>query len=110
MKLLLDCNLSPRLTELIADLFPGSAHVFDFGLGPDDLAIWEYAVANSFTIVSKDSDFYRLSVVHGAPPKVVWLRVGNAATADVAALLRRRVNTLDEFAVDADSALLILGQ
>jgi len=33
MKLLLDENLSPNLAQLLADLFPGSAHVGDCGLG-----------------------------------------------------------------------------
>jgi predicted nuclease of predicted toxin-antitoxin system len=32
MRLLLDQNLSPRLNELLADLFPGSMHVKDVGL------------------------------------------------------------------------------
>jgi len=29
---MLDQNLSPRLNELLADLFPGSIHVKDVGL------------------------------------------------------------------------------
>ena len=31
-------------------------------------------------LVTKDEDFHRLSVLKGARPKVVWLRVGNCAT------------------------------
>ncbi|MFL4994526.1 MAG: DUF5615 family PIN-like protein, partial [Microvirga sp.] len=45
-------------------------HVWERGLGPDDEAIWTFARGNDFAIVSKDSDFYGLSVVRGAPPKV----------------------------------------
>ena len=52
MKLLLDSNLAPRLAGLIEDLFPGSAHVSGFGLGPDDWAIWEFAAQRDFTILS----------------------------------------------------------
>jgi predicted nuclease of predicted toxin-antitoxin system len=90
MKLLFDANLSPRLVTLVADLFPESAHVWERALGPDDEAIWIFARDNGFTVVSKDSDFYGLSVVRGAPPKVAWLRVGNLDTAAIAAVLRTR--------------------
>ena len=58
MKLLFDENLSPRLVEALADIYPGSSHVHTCGLGSAaDEAIWEYAKDHSFTIVSKDSDF-----------------------------------------------------
>ena len=40
MKLLFDQNLSPRLVHLLADLYPGSTHVRDVGLGEaDDVTI-----------------------------------------------------------------------
>ena len=43
MKLLFDQNLSPRLTRLLADIYPESIHVRDVGLREaDDLVIWEY--------------------------------------------------------------------
>lgn len=34
-------------------------------------------------VVSKDSDFRQLAFLFGPPPKVMWLRVGNASTARV---------------------------
>lgn len=56
MKLLFDENLSPRLVGALANIYPGSAHVHECGLGSgDDAAIWQYAKDNGFTIVSKDS-------------------------------------------------------
>jgi predicted nuclease of predicted toxin-antitoxin system len=78
--------------------------------GPDDEAIWTFARGNDFAIVSKDSDFYGLSVVRGAPPKVVWLRVGNLDTAAIAAVLRTREKDLQDFAGDPNASLLILGR
>jgi predicted nuclease of predicted toxin-antitoxin system len=75
LKLLLDQNLAPRLVARLTDLFPGSEHVRDVGLAAaDDLAVWEYAKAGEFAIVSKDADFRQLSFLYGSPPKVVWLR------------------------------------
>ena len=72
MKLLYDENLSPALVAQLADLYRGSAHVDDLGLGrADDRQVWKHAKDNGFCIVSKDSDYYDLSVLHGHPPKVI---------------------------------------
>ena len=37
--------------------------------------------------MSHGSDFYELSQLYGSPPKVLWLRAGNLATASTAKLL-----------------------
>lgn len=109
MKLLFDENLSPKLVGLMESEFPMSAHVYDLGFrGAADQRIWDHARENGFTIVSKDDDFRQRSFVHGAPPKVVWLRVGNAGTAAIAALLREQAARLSEFEGEDESALLIV--
>jgi predicted nuclease of predicted toxin-antitoxin system len=109
VKLLFDANLSPRLTALLRDVFPGSAHVFDVGnLAADDLAIWGYARDNGFTIVSKDSDFHRMSFVLGSPPQVIWLRIGNCATAVVERVLRIRLPDIELFEKTKDAAFLVV--
>ena len=62
MKLLLDENLSDQIIRRIVDLYPNSEHVKTLGLtNTDDELIWEYAKANGFVIVSKDSDFHQRS-------------------------------------------------
>jgi predicted nuclease of predicted toxin-antitoxin system len=89
VKLLLDENLSPRLAEALAEIYPGSSHVHQCGLGTaDDATIWDYAKLNGFIIVSKESDFEERSVVLGSRPKVIWLRTSNCASAAVANLPR----------------------
>jgi len=109
VKLLFDENLSPRLNELLRDEYPDSAHVRDVGLtGSPDARIWDHARDNGFTIVSKDDDFRQRSFLEGAPPKVVWLQVGNAGTATIAGLLRREAIRLRQFESEAESALLIV--
>ena len=58
MKLLFDHNLSPKLVNLLADLFPGSSHVQSIGLDcADDDQVWEQARLNGFAIVTKDADY-----------------------------------------------------
>jgi predicted nuclease of predicted toxin-antitoxin system len=110
VKLLFDENLSPRLPELLSDIYPHSAHVHDCGLGSaDDTALWEYAKANSFTIVSKDSDFEERSVLLGSPPKIIWVRATNCTTKEAEALLRSAHQTVSRFIQVDEETCLILG-
>jgi predicted nuclease of predicted toxin-antitoxin system len=58
MKLLFDENLSFKLCERLDSLFPGSSQARLVGLAEaNDRAIWDYAGANGFTLVSLDADF-----------------------------------------------------
>lgn len=109
MKLLFDANLSRHLVQHIDDLFPGSAHVSILGADPEDIEIWNHAGANGFVVVTKDSDFYRMSVAWGPPPKVIWLRLGNAGSRVVVKTLRDNADDLRAFEADAEAALVSLG-
>jgi predicted nuclease of predicted toxin-antitoxin system len=60
-------------------------------------------------VVSKDEDFHRLGVLRGAPPKFVWIRVGNCTTQDIARLLRRRRDDIVRFDEQDDTTILELG-
>jgi predicted nuclease of predicted toxin-antitoxin system len=109
VKLLLDQNLSPQLVFRLADVFPNSIHVREVGLeAADDQIVWEYAKSNDLTIVSKDGDMHQRSFLLGAPPKVVWVRLGNCSTTDIENLLRRHVDTLRTFVSDAFASFLSL--
>lgn len=110
MKLLLDENLSPRLPRVLADLYPDSTHVHECGLGSaDDAAIWQYAKANGFTIVSKDSDFQDRSVLDGHPPKVIWLRAANCSTGEIESLMRTAAEVVRQFVEEDQESCLVLG-
>lgn len=64
VKLLSDENLSDRIIHRIIALYPNSEHVKALRLvNTDDAMIWEYAKANNFVIVSKDSDFHQRSLL-----------------------------------------------
>ena len=63
---------------------------------------------HGFVPVSKDNDFRQLSFLRGAPPKVVWLRIGNAPTQAVVDLLGSREADVQSLARDADTALLVI--
>jgi predicted nuclease of predicted toxin-antitoxin system len=110
MKLLFDHNLSYKLIARLADLFPDAEHVRNANLHEaDDRTVWEYARANGFAIVSKDEDFHQLSFLYGAPPKVVWVRLGNCTTTDIEQALRRHHADLSNFDANEEGAFLIVG-
>jgi len=73
-----------------------------------DDEVWEHARAHGYTIVSKDNDFRQLSFLHGAPPKVIWLSVGNAGTDAIAELLDRHRADLARLDASADESLLVI--
>ena len=109
MRLLLDQNLSPRLKELLADLYRGCVHVRDVGLqSADDEVVWSYAGQHGLTIVSKDSDFRQRSFLFGHPPKVIWIRRGNCSTTEIAAILRTHHHDLLTFERDEEGSFLTL--
>jgi predicted nuclease of predicted toxin-antitoxin system len=111
VKLLFDENVSHRLVAGLARTYPGSAHVRDIGLlGASDDAVWDHAREFDFVIVSKDNDFRQRSFVQGAPPKVVWLEVGNSGTNMIAELLRDSEAQIAAFERDEEASLLVLNR
>jgi predicted nuclease of predicted toxin-antitoxin system len=73
----------------------------------DDRALWRFASANSYTLVSLDSDFAEMAALLGTPPKVIWLRQGNQPTAATEALLREHAEAINAFESDAAACLEI---
>jgi predicted nuclease of predicted toxin-antitoxin system len=109
VRLLLDQNLSRRPVDRLAEQFPRSAHVRAFQLAAaDDLAVWDHAKLHGFAIVSKDADFRQRSFLLGHPPKVVWVRLGNASTEEVLQLLLASRAQIEQFGADRDAAFLVL--
>jgi predicted nuclease of predicted toxin-antitoxin system len=109
MKLLFDENLPPKLPGLLTALFPGSVHVRECDLlGHSDEDMWEYARANDFTLVSKDSDFHQRSLLFGQPPKLVWLRIGNCASQQLPHLITAYEQDIHAFNTEPFEAVLVL--
>lgn len=72
---LLDAQLPPALSRWLTEKRYTSVHVADVGLlAASDSDIREYAVSNSYAIVTKDEDFANRSNRSPDPPVIVWLR------------------------------------
>jgi predicted nuclease of predicted toxin-antitoxin system len=107
MKLLFDHHLSRKLVMRLADLYPDASHVAFHKLdAADDIDIWHFARQHGFTIVTKDSDFNDVSTLRGAPPKIIWLRIGNSTTAQVEQVLRAHAMNIRAFVDNPDETIL----
>ena len=90
-------NLSRKLVTSLADIFPNASHVQLQGLAEKtDTEIWDFAKLNNFCIVTQDADFTERSRLYSSPPKVVWLRCGNAPTNQVETLIRYGQEAIQE--------------
>ena len=107
VRLLFDEQLSEDLSHLLHDIFPDSLHIRQIGAsGATDATVWQLAVDHGCLLVTKDEDFHRLSILLGSPPKVVWVRLGNCGTEDVAQLLRERRADIQRFAEQDEATFL----
>jgi predicted nuclease of predicted toxin-antitoxin system len=72
-------------------------HVCDCGLErSSDQEIWNYAKAQSCIIVSKDEDFFHMSVTDPNGPPLVWVRLGNCRNPALFAAFDGVLNELQE--------------
>lgn len=110
MRLLFDEQLAEDLCDLLRDAFPESQHVRlpDCG-GVSDERVLQLAIEHKCVLVTKDEDFHRLSVLRGGSPKVVWIRLGNCATADIASLLLEHRGDIQRFVDPEEATFLELG-
>jgi len=109
MKLLFDNNLSPRLPQRLADVFPGAMHVAELGFErAGDVEVLEYASTSDCIIVTKDSDFNDLLLLQGLSARVVWIRIGNCTTAQIETVLRSNQTRIAELAARESGGLLSL--
>ena len=109
MKLLLDHNISHKLCAKLSDLYPESSHTrflrFERAADPE---IWFHARTHGFIVVTKDKDIAEFAVLKGAPPKVLWLRMGNCSTQAVEATLRANFEKISALAQHAERIVLEL--
>ena len=71
-----------------------------------DEHILNFAKEHSFTIITKDSDFNELALLHGFPPQVIWIRIGNCKISDIAQSIRNSAVMLTDFHRRHESGIL----
>lgn len=109
MKLLLDQNLSRKLVPVLQDVYPGSSHVFLLGLHKaTDSDIWYYARHHGFLLATRNKDMIDLCVFRGAPPKTLWIRLGNCSTTLVREVFDVNRERIAQFIGDENRVVLSL--
>jgi len=106
--LLFDQMLPMRLCTSLNDVLGHITHVRQVGLSEaGDTEVFAYAQQHNLTIVTKDSDFQSLLALNGSPPRVIWIRIGNATTDALEGFLRHNATAITEFH-STDAACLII--
>ncbi|MDR3020335.1 MAG: DUF5615 family PIN-like protein [Treponema sp.] len=79
MKLLLDANISWRLSPFLAEHFCECIHVnkTELTIPAKDTDIWKFAKEHGYTILTQDTDFLNFLETKGYPPKVILIKTGN---------------------------------
>jgi len=86
-RLLIDENLPFTLVRLLdADCL----HASEIAPQASDSLLWKTARQNNWVVLTRDTDFFDRLLVHGAPPKVVWVRLGNIRKNALIELLTKR--------------------
>ncbi len=108
MKLLFDANISYRIVKKLQFAFPDCLHVSRTGLShpAKDPDIWKLARQNNYVVVTYDEDFYDFLSLYGAPPKIIWLRFGNAPTDIVVQKLLFNQINIERLIADSETELL----
>lgn len=107
MKLLLDQNISYKLTKLLQDYYADIAQVGRLGMAQtEDAMIWQYARVNDYMIVTFDSYFQERNLISGNPLKVIWLKIENTHTENIARLLIENQSKIQDFYTDDSYACI----
>jgi len=109
VKVLINSNPPIGLSAALCPDFSGTIHLRELGFQhAPDILVWDYAAEHGFAIMSKDADFYQLSLVKGHPPKVIWLQIGNEKRRQTVARVQEWVGRISSFLIDEQASLLIL--
>ena len=91
MKFIVDNQLPPALVDWLVGKGHQADHVFPLGMSQaDDAQIWRWAISEAAIVVTKDADFAQRRLSGAEGPRVLWFRIGNAATAVLLAWLEVR--------------------
>jgi predicted nuclease of predicted toxin-antitoxin system len=83
LRFLVDAQLPPALVRWLRGRGHVADHVRDLGSDVQpDTSIVDHAIKTGAVIITKDSDFSRLSA-NSPDCRVVWLRFGNATSASL---------------------------
>ena len=98
-----------KLVARLSDMFPGSSQTRLLHLSrTNDPQLWLIAKSHGFVFVTKDRDVAELGILRGAPPKIIWLRMGNCRTEIIERTLRTNMEAIEDLVQDPEKVVLEL--
>ncbi len=97
MNWLVDAQLPRRLAERLNSLGHDARHTLDLTAAnrTTDAEINRIAAEEGRILISKDRDFLDSFLVNGAPPRLLWVTVGNVSNSDLLALFESLLPNLE---------------
>ncbi|GAB3713988.1 hypothetical protein GCM10027592_53450 [Spirosoma flavus] len=111
LKFLVDTQLPPMLATYLQWKGAEAIHTTHFPEGHllQDTDIAKIAIEEGRIIVTKDSDFPDAFFLKGAPPRVVYLRLGNIRNRELTAFLETRWSVIEEL-LTQDVGMLVVSR
>ena len=95
MKFVVDAQLPYRLKIWLTAEGFDTIHTRDFPASneTEDFVVAAVATTENRTVISKDSDFLKLHILRGVPPKLLLITTGNIVNKDLLILFERNFET-----------------
>jgi predicted nuclease of predicted toxin-antitoxin system len=108
MKLLLDANISWRLSAFLTEIFGECIHVnkTNLTLPAKDSDIWQFAKEHGYMIITQDSDFLNFLETKGFPPKIILIKTGNITRVQMEIILSQAKSSILELHNNEEYGLL----
>ncbi len=93
-RFLVDTQLPPLLSELLNERGFDSKHTatdFPNGQFLTDESILEIATEENRIVITKDKDFKNNYLLQGAPPKVLFIQLGNSSNSELLNYFRKNL-------------------
>jgi predicted nuclease of predicted toxin-antitoxin system len=93
---LIDTQLPPKLASFLSDKGYNSKHTTDYKEGHvmQDYRIIEIAINEKRIIITKDNDFMDYYILHGYPPKILLIQLGNISNIDLFTIIENNLNKI----------------
>jgi predicted nuclease of predicted toxin-antitoxin system len=106
--IIVDAQLPPALAVWLTHAGMPAKHVGAVMGDPAaaDATIWQYASQPGWVIISKDQDFADRGMVHGPPPIVIHIVLGNCSNRRLIEHLQRSWSVITPLLAQPDAAVI----
>lgn len=110
LKFIIDTQLPPALKFIFMKHGLDAIHTTDFSRGHlmNDKQIKEIAVKQNRIVVTKDNDFFENYFLSGAPPKVLFIEIGNSRNAELFRFIEEKIARVKKLFANNKCDLIVL--